>query len=152
MSGIAVNRHLTQYGSMTCLTQIFPMNYPFVVRRDETFDGQLVLVDLSDTERVPLDRDIVDFFQAKVLPHNADARINPDKRDARDGQIGLVGDEINFNRYVYKYQPPRPLAEIDAELKVVEQEIAELLAFREGDLLIHAMDGFAGAIGVSDTP
>lgn len=84
--------------------------------------------DLSDTERVPLDLDIVDYFKAEVLPHVADAWINPDKRDARDGQIGIVGYEINFNRYFYQYVPPRPLAEIDAELKAVEREIADLLA------------------------
>jgi len=84
--------------------------------------------DLSDTERVPLHRDVVDYFEAEVLPHVEDAWINPDKRDAQDGGIGIVGYEINFNRYFYQYQPPRPLAEIDAELKAVEQEIAALLA------------------------
>jgi type I restriction enzyme M protein len=42
--------------------------------------------------------------------------------------VGLVGTEVNFNRYFYVYQPPRPLEEIDAELKQVEAEIAELLA------------------------
>jgi type I restriction enzyme M protein len=42
--------------------------------------------------------------------------------------IGIVGYEINFNRYFYQYMPPRPLAEIDAELKQVEREIAGLLA------------------------
>ena len=35
--------------------------------------------------------------------------------------------EINFNRYFYRYVPPRPLAEIDAELKALEAEIAGLL-------------------------
>ncbi len=84
--------------------------------------------DLADTERVPLDQSIGDYFEAEVLPHVEDAWINPDKRDARDGEIGIVGYEINFNRYFYKYVPPRPLAEIDAELKAVEQEIADLLA------------------------
>ena len=69
-----------------------------------------------------------DYFEAEVLPHVEDAWINPDKRDARDSQIGLVGYEINFNRYFYQYVPPRPLAEIDAELKQVEREIAALLA------------------------
>jgi type I restriction enzyme M protein len=39
-----------------------------------------------------------------------------------------VGYEINFNRYFYQYTPPRPLAEIEADLKQIEQEIAELLA------------------------
>ena len=84
--------------------------------------------DLADTERVPLDRDIVDYFEAEVLPHVEDAWINPDKRDARDDEVGIVGYEINFNRYFYKYVPPRSLAEIDAELKAVEQEIADLVA------------------------
>ena len=38
-----------------------------------------------------------------------------------------MGYEINFNRYFYTYVPPRPLEEIDAELKTLETEIAELL-------------------------
>lgn len=84
--------------------------------------------DLSDTERVPLGQDIVGYFEAEVLPHVEDAWINPDKKDAKDGEVGIVGYEINFNRYYYKYVPPRPLAEIDADLKAVEKEIADLLA------------------------
>ena len=83
--------------------------------------------DLSDSERVQLDQNIVDYFEAEVLPHVEDAWINPDKRDAQDGEIGIVGYEINFNRYFYQYQPPRPLVDIDADLKQVEAEIAELL-------------------------
>ncbi len=47
--------------------------------------------------------------------------------DDKDGEIGRGGYEINFNRYFYKYQPPRLLADIDAELKQVEAEIAALL-------------------------
>jgi type I restriction enzyme M protein len=42
----------------------------------------------------------------------------------QDGGVGRVGYEINFNRYFYKYVPPRPLEEIDAELKALEAEIA----------------------------
>ncbi len=38
-----------------------------------------------------------------------------------------VGYEINFNRYFYKFTPPRPLAVIDAELKQAEEEILRLL-------------------------
>lgn len=83
--------------------------------------------DLSDSERVPLGTDIVDYFEAEVLPHVSDAWINGDKQDDRDGQVGIVGYEINFNRYFYKYVPPRPLEAIDAELKSVEAEIAALL-------------------------
>ncbi|WP_269621171.1 type I restriction-modification system subunit M [Zhongshania sp. BJYM1] len=84
--------------------------------------------DLSDNERVPLGTDIVDYFEAEVLPHVGDAWINGDKRDVRDGQVGIVGYEINLNRYFYQYVPPRPLDVIDAELRSVEAEIAALLA------------------------
>jgi type I restriction enzyme M protein len=38
-----------------------------------------------------------------------------------------VGYEINFNRYFYKYVPPRPLEEIEADLKIIEEEIMQLL-------------------------
>ncbi len=48
-------------------------------------------------------------------------------RDPKDGEIGKVGYEINFNRYFYKYVPPRPLDEIEADLKAVENEILDLL-------------------------
>jgi type I restriction enzyme M protein len=47
--------------------------------------------------------------------------------DKADGQVGRVGYEINFNRFFYEYVPPRKLEIIDAELKQVEQEIADLL-------------------------
>lgn len=38
-----------------------------------------------------------------------------------------VGYEINFNRHFYRYTPPRPLEEIDAELKQAEDQIVRLL-------------------------
>lgn len=47
--------------------------------------------------------------------------------DAIDGEIGIVGYEIPFNRHFYTYQPPRDLAEIDAELDAVSAEIMTLL-------------------------
>lgn len=48
-------------------------------------------------------------------------------RGDKDKEIGRVGFEINFNRFSYKYVPPRCLGEIDSELRQVEKEIAELL-------------------------
>ncbi len=83
--------------------------------------------DLREFESVPLSQNIDDYFAREVLPHVADAWIDTSKTDAKDGQVGIVGYEINFNRYFYVYQPPRPLAEIDADLKAVEAEIAALL-------------------------
>lgn len=82
---------------------------------------------LREFENVPLKESIDDYFAREVLPHVPDAWIDTSKTDAKDGQVGIVGYEINFNRYFYVYQPPRPLAEIDADLKAVEAEIAALL-------------------------
>ena len=82
---------------------------------------------LSDTERVPLGKGIVEYVEEEVLPHVPDAWINADKRDLHDNEVGIVGYEINFNRYFYKYIPPRPLAAIDKELKEVEEQIEQLL-------------------------
>jgi hypothetical protein len=55
--------------------------------------------------------------------HVPDAWINESVRDHKDGAVGKIGYEINFNRDFYKYQPPRPLEDIQADLKTVEQEI-----------------------------
>jgi type I restriction enzyme M protein len=83
--------------------------------------------DIREFENVPLNQDIRNYFVREVVPHAPDAWIDESKRDEKDGQVGIVGYEINFNRYFYQYQPPRPLSEIDAELKAVEDEIAALL-------------------------
>lgn len=83
--------------------------------------------DLREFENVPLSQSVDAYFAREVLPHLPDAWIDLGKTDAKDGQVGIVGYEINFNRYFYVYQPPRPLAEIDANLQAVEAQIAALL-------------------------
>jgi type I restriction enzyme M protein len=76
---------------------------------------------------VPLGQDVGEYLAREVLPHAPDAYLDQDYVDDKDGRIGRVGYEINFNRFFYRYQRPRPLEEIDAELKQVEAEIAALL-------------------------
>jgi type I restriction enzyme M protein len=83
--------------------------------------------DLRDYENVPLGEDVNEYFAREVTPHVPDAWIDTNKCDNKDGEVGIVGYEINFNRYFYTYTPPRPLAEIDAELRQVEAEIEALL-------------------------
>ena len=83
--------------------------------------------DLRDNELVPLGEDWRDYVAREVLPFVPEAWVDESYTDVRDGGIGRVGYEINFNRYFYKYVPPRPLEEIDAELKALEAEIAGLL-------------------------
>jgi type I restriction enzyme M protein len=83
--------------------------------------------ELRDTENVPLKEDIRTFFEREVKPHVPNAWINESVRDHKDGEIGKVGYEINFNRYFYQYQPPRPLEEIEADIKKLEKEIMDML-------------------------
>ena len=89
--------------------------------------------DLRDAENIALDSsvsttDLIEsYFKREVHPHVPDAWINADKRDAQDGEIGIVGYEIPFNRHFYVYEPPRDLAEIDVDLDAVSREIMALL-------------------------
>ena len=83
--------------------------------------------ELRDHELVPLNEDWQDYIAREVTPFVPDAWVDESYRDESDREIGRVGYEINFNRYFYKYVPPRPLAEIDEELKTLEAEIAGLL-------------------------
>ena len=89
--------------------------------------------DLRDHENVslspsrPVNEVNEDYFTKEVLPHVPEAWIDATKRDRQDGEIGIVGYEIPFNRHFYVYQPPRDLAEIDADLDKVSAEIMELL-------------------------
>lgn len=83
--------------------------------------------DLRDTENVPLSETITAFFEREVTPHVPDAWINLNVCDDKDGEVGKVGYEINFNRYFYEYQPPRDLEVIEAEIKTLEKEIMEML-------------------------
>lgn len=81
-----------------------------------------------DTENVPFtyggndDADagrvttIKTYFEAEVRPHVPDAWVDTAKTK--------VGYEIPFTRHFYKYIPPRPLAEIDADL---EKQVAKIL-------------------------
>ncbi|HIF9138483.1 TPA: type I restriction-modification system subunit M [Photobacterium damselae] len=89
--------------------------------------------DLRDNENVPLDSSVTttelieNYVKREVLPHVSDAWINADKRDEKDGEIGIVGYEIPFNRHFYVYQPPRALEVIDEDLALVSDEIMSLL-------------------------
>lgn len=91
---------------------------------------------LRDTENVPftyggnargaegMTETIRAYFDAEVAPHVPDAWL-----DAAKTKIGY---EIPFTRQFYVYTPPRPLEEIDAELRTLAGEIMELLREVEG--------------------
>jgi type I restriction enzyme M protein len=74
---------------------------------------------LRDSEDVPLDEDVDEYFQREVVPHVPDAWIDHDKTK--------IGYEIPFNRHFYVFQPPRDLDEIDTELKGVTDRIVAMI-------------------------
>jgi type I restriction enzyme M protein len=74
---------------------------------------------LRDSENVPLNEDVEEYFKREVLPHVSDAWIDHEKTK--------VGYEIPFNRHFYVFKPPRDLLQIDAELKVVTGKILEMI-------------------------
>ncbi|MEM7535446.1 MAG: class I SAM-dependent DNA methyltransferase [Chloroflexota bacterium] len=79
-------------------------------------------------EKVPLTEDVWGYFQREVRPHVADAYIDPNFTDERDNKVGRVGYEINFTRYFYRYEPPRALEDIQADIKLLEGDIIDLLS------------------------
>ena len=76
--------------------------------------------DLRDTENVPLKENIEEYFKREVLPHVPDAWIDHSKTK--------VGYEIPLNRHFYRYEPPRALEAIAADVKTLEREIVAMLA------------------------
>lgn len=75
------------------------------------------LVDTEDQDKNV--KEIIHYFCHEVKPHIPDSWA--DKEKIRSAY------EINFNRYFYKYTPPRPLPEIDADLRQMEETIIRLL-------------------------
>jgi len=61
-----------------------------------------------------------DYLKEEVLPYRSDAWIDHTKTK--------LGYEIPFNRHFYQYEPPRDLADIEADIKTLEQEIMAMLA------------------------
>jgi type I restriction enzyme M protein len=74
---------------------------------------------MRDTENVPLSEDVEAYFKREVLPQAPDAWIDDEKTK--------VGYEIPFNRHFYVFEPPRPLAEIDADLAGVITRIKAMI-------------------------
>lgn len=82
---------------------------------------------LRDYENVPLGESVQGYFEREVKPHVPDAWIDQGKCDAIDGEVGIVGFEIPFNRHFYVFEPPRPLEEIDRDLKICTDRIKQMI-------------------------
>ena len=81
---------------------------------------------LRDSEIVPLREDVDDYLRREVLPHVPDAWVDHKKTK--------IGYEIPLTRHFYRYDPPRTLDEIDADITVLTDEIVALLEDRRAGL------------------
>ena len=84
--------------------------------------GKSKVADISkrDTENVPLDTDVDDYFKREVLPHiDAESWIDYSKT--------RFNYEINFTRYFYKYQAPESAEKIASRISGSEKRIRELM-------------------------
>lgn len=82
---------------------------------------------LRDTENVPYEQDVYEYFKKEVAPYVPDAWIDEKKIDEKDGKLGRVGYEIPVTRYFYEYEPPRPLEEIETDIEKIENELLVML-------------------------
>lgn len=84
--------------------------------------GPVECYDEDPTERLasrPYREAVETYLSAEVLPYVADAWVDHSKT--------RFGYEIPLTLQFYRFVPPRPLEEIDAEIKALEEEIERLL-------------------------
>ena len=81
-------------------------------------------------ENVPLGVSLENYMQQEVLPFATDAVVDETIVDPRDGEVGIVGYEVNFNRYFYKFNElPSPnqlkqnIIDLESETHVLLQEL-----------------------------
>ena len=76
-------------------------------------------ISLKDTEDIPLKEDVDEYFEREVIPYSPNAWYSPSETK--------IGYSVSFNKYFYKYSPPRTLSEIALDLEKLEQESETLL-------------------------
>lgn len=136
-SRAAFERALDEAFAATKVPLLAPVRKAVLSALSERDDGAEVCTDARgkpepdpdrrDTENVPLKEDVRRYFEREVLPHVSDAWVSQRVRDPKDGQVGKVGYEINFNRTFYRYTPPRRLEAIKGEIRDLEERIVERL-------------------------
>lgn len=97
----------------------YPLGFSFAPEANELRVRFEPDSELRDFENVPLKEEVEEYFRREVRPHVEDAWMDREK--------DKVGYEINFNRHFYCYTPPRPLEEIDQDLRTSEEAIVRLL-------------------------
>jgi len=86
--------------------------------------------DLREKERIPLDKSPEKYFKEEVDPYVENAWINESSKyhDNKDEKLGVVGYEINFNRYFFSIDAGRELGELNTKIAEVEEELMSILS------------------------
>lgn len=83
--------------------------------------------ELKQIENIPLGDVLDEYMKREVLPFVPDATVDENVTDDQDGQVGIVGYEVNFNKYFYRYVPPRSPEEISEEIKKIDNTVRDLM-------------------------
>ena len=73
----------------------------------------------ANTEKIALKTDIQSYYESEVKPFVPNSWIDYESKE--------IGYEVLFNKYFYTYKAPRPLNEIQSELKELETSLNSLL-------------------------
>ncbi|WP_302602671.1 class I SAM-dependent DNA methyltransferase [uncultured Sutterella sp.] len=86
--------------------------------------------DLKDYENIPWGMDFNEYMAKEVLPYAPETSIDMTLKDSgplQDGKPGVVGTSISFNRYFYKFEPPRDPKVIADEILDIEDGLESFL-------------------------
>lgn len=87
--------------------------------------------ELNDKENIPYGMDFDRYMADEVLPYAPDAVIDQTVKDSngplQDGRTGVVGTNISFNRYFYKYEQPRDPQDIASEILDLEDGLEDFM-------------------------
>lgn len=75
--------------------------------------------ELRDSESIPLEQSIYEYFLAEVRPHVDEAWLDMDSIK--------IGYEISFNKYFYQHKPLRSLDKVAGELLQLDKEADGLI-------------------------
>jgi type I restriction enzyme M protein len=86
--------------------------------------------DLRERERVSLGTNVKDYFEKEIQPYMKNAWVNESSKyhDDKDGELGVVGYEIDFDSRFHEYERPRDPQEISKEIEEISQEIETLIS------------------------
>ena len=86
--------------------------------------------DLKDTENIPFDMSFDAYMKKEVLPYAPETWIDEtvlDEGPLQDGKVGVVGTNISFNKYFYRYEEPRNPDVIAKEIMELESGLEEFM-------------------------